>query len=104
MIFSPGSSSAVLSHKLQDHQPTIYYTKDKYVVETKRSIYFIDCMLKIKEKPYRLSCVISYTNNELEFVVTNGNFEMVKSEKTGSYAFKEEIVENAKVKEFFANN
>jgi len=30
--------------------------------------------------------------------------KMVKSEKTGSYAFKEEIVENSKVKEFFANN
>lgn len=30
--------------------------------------------------------------------------KMVKSDKTGSYAFKEEIVENAKVKDFFANN
>jgi hypothetical protein len=30
--------------------------------------------------------------------------KMVKSEKSGSYSFKEEIVENAKVKEFFANN
>ena len=38
-------------------------------------------MLKIKEKSYRLSCVISYKNNELEFLVTNGNFEMIKSEK-----------------------
>ena len=30
--------------------------------------------------------------------------KMVKSEKTGSYAFKEEIVENNKVKDFFAKN
>ncbi len=30
--------------------------------------------------------------------------KMVKSEKTGAYVFKEEIIENAKVKEFFANN
>jgi hypothetical protein len=30
--------------------------------------------------------------------------KMVKSEKSGSYIFKEEIVENDKVKDFFANN
>jgi len=30
--------------------------------------------------------------------------KMVKSEKSGSYIFKEEIVENDKVKEFFAKN
>lgn len=30
--------------------------------------------------------------------------KMVKSEKSGSYFFKEEVVENDKVKEFFANN
>lgn len=30
--------------------------------------------------------------------------KMIKSDKTGSYIFKESIVENAKVKEFFANN
>lgn len=30
--------------------------------------------------------------------------KMVKSPKTGSYAFKEEIVHNDKVKEFFQNN
>jgi hypothetical protein len=30
--------------------------------------------------------------------------KMMKSEKTGSYIFKEEIVENDKVKDFFANN
>ncbi len=28
--------------------------------------------------------------------------KMVKSEKTGSYSFKEEIVHNDKVKDFFA--
>ncbi len=28
--------------------------------------------------------------------------KMVKSEKTGAYIFKEEIVENERVKEFFA--
>lgn len=28
--------------------------------------------------------------------------KMVKSEKSGSYIFKEEIVDNSKVKEFFA--
>lgn len=30
--------------------------------------------------------------------------KMVKSEKTGAYIFKEEIIEKDKVKEFFANN
>jgi hypothetical protein len=30
--------------------------------------------------------------------------KMVKSEKTGSYMFKEEIVHNDKVKEWFAKN
>lgn len=30
--------------------------------------------------------------------------KMMKSEKSGSYIFKEEIVENDKVKDFFANN
>ena len=30
--------------------------------------------------------------------------KMMKSEKSGSYVFKEEIVENDKVKDFFANN
>ena len=30
--------------------------------------------------------------------------KMVKSEKSGSYIFKEEIVENDKVKDFFAKN
>jgi hypothetical protein len=30
--------------------------------------------------------------------------KMIKSDKTGSYFFKESIVENAKVKDFFANN
>jgi hypothetical protein len=30
--------------------------------------------------------------------------KMVRSEKTGSYSFKEEIVPNEKVKEFFAKN
>ena len=30
--------------------------------------------------------------------------KMVKSEKTGSYAFKEEIVPNEMVKDFFAKN
>lgn len=30
--------------------------------------------------------------------------KMVKSEKTGAYIFKEEIIENDKVKGFFANN
>ena len=30
--------------------------------------------------------------------------KMVKSDKTGSYMFKEEIVHNDKVKEFFAKN
>jgi len=30
--------------------------------------------------------------------------KMVKSEKTGAYIFKEEIIENAKVKDFFAKN
>lgn len=30
--------------------------------------------------------------------------KMVKSDKTGSYAFKEEIVHNDKVKDWFANN
>jgi hypothetical protein len=30
--------------------------------------------------------------------------KMVKSEKTGAYAFKEEIVHNDKVKEWFAKN
>jgi hypothetical protein len=29
---------------------------------------------------------------------------MVKSDKTGSYSFKEEIVHNDKVKEWFAKN
>ena len=37
-------------------------------------------MLKMKEKSYRLPCVISYKNNELDILVTNGNFEMIKSE------------------------
>lgn len=30
--------------------------------------------------------------------------KMVKSEKTGAYSFKEEIVHNDKVKEWFAKN
>ena len=30
--------------------------------------------------------------------------KMVKSEKTGAYGFKEEIVHNDKVKDFFAKN
>ena len=30
--------------------------------------------------------------------------KMVKSEKTGSYSFKEEIVHNDKVKEWFTKN
>ena len=30
--------------------------------------------------------------------------KMVKSDKTGSYTFKEEIVHNDKVKDWFANN
>ena len=30
--------------------------------------------------------------------------KMVKSEKTGAYTFKEEIVHNDKVKEWFAKN
>ena len=30
--------------------------------------------------------------------------KMVKSPKTGAYAFKEEIVQNDKVKEWLANN
>ena len=30
--------------------------------------------------------------------------KMVKSDKTGAYAFKEEIVHNDKVKEWFAKN
>lgn len=30
--------------------------------------------------------------------------KMIKSEKTGFYSFKEEIVENNKVKDFFAKN
>ena len=30
--------------------------------------------------------------------------KMVKSDKTGSYMFKEEIVHNDKVKDWFANN
>ncbi|MBL4861987.1 MAG: DUF4295 domain-containing protein [Crocinitomicaceae bacterium] len=30
--------------------------------------------------------------------------KMVKSDKTGSYSFKEEIVHNNKVKEWFAKN
>lgn len=30
--------------------------------------------------------------------------KMVRSPKTGAYAFKEEIVANEKVKEFFAKN
>jgi len=49
-------------------------------------------MIKRKEKSYRLPCVVSCKNrndaeniflhkNELEILVTNGNFEMMKSEK-----------------------
>lgn len=30
--------------------------------------------------------------------------KMVKSDKTGSYTFKEEVVHNDKVKDWFANN
>ena len=30
--------------------------------------------------------------------------KMVKSDKSGSYTFKEEVVHNDKVKEWFANN